>query len=148
MINFKWFPPFTLQVNESSTTSRTVYEVTISNSANSEVLLIDMAMEPEYTHHRLDYTHCGKVIFQVASINEVAKGTKSEGIEAGFFGCEHFFCISCFRNTRWICLLFSTSVWLYSISVSQVPSFSQKQIMIASTRRCHENCLIMTWQFL
>ena len=87
LIHFVWSPPFTLQISEDN--SETEYEVTITTTANGNDTLSDIVMEPEYIYHRRDYVHCGKIAFQVAAINRVGKGNKSNGIEAGFFGRKH-----------------------------------------------------------
>ena len=87
IIHFKWIPPFTLKVNDSS--GHIEYEVVITDLANDEDL-VEVVMQPEYMYHRRDYKHCAKVRFQVAAINEVGKSNRSEGIEAGFIGREQF----------------------------------------------------------
>ena len=87
LIHFVWSPPFTLRISEDN--SETEYEVTITTTANGNDTLSDIVMEPEYIYHRRDYMHCGKIAFQVAAINRVGKGNKSNVIEAGFFGCKH-----------------------------------------------------------
>lgn len=79
-IHFQWIPPFTL-LNDS----RIVYEVSIT-SAPSNSITTDTATEPAYIHRRQDYRHCGKVILQVAAMNEVGKSNQSKRIEAGFYG--------------------------------------------------------------
>ena len=79
-----WTPPFTLQVNENNT--GIVYEVTIMTPANGNDTLSTMAMEPEYVYHRRDFVHCGKITLNVAAVNEVGKGNKSEAVEAAFLG--------------------------------------------------------------
>ena len=87
IIHFKWIPPFTLKVNNSI--GLIEYEVVITDLTTDEGIA-EVVMHPEYIYHRHDYKHCAKVRFQVAAINEVGKSNRSEGIEAGFFGCEQF----------------------------------------------------------
>lgn len=104
IIHFKWIPPFTLKVNNSSRLIK--YEVVITDSANDEDL-IEVVMQPEYMYHRRDYEHCAKVRFQVAAINEVGKSNRSEGIEAGFFGRKQrletlILICNDFRLTMWL----------------------------------------------
>lgn len=79
-IHLKWIPPFTLEITDEDSTM-TVYEVIVNGEVISETV-----MEPEYIYHRHDYVHCGRIVFQVAAINEVGRGNVSEGIEAGFLG--------------------------------------------------------------
>ena len=55
-------------------------------SANGSSTLSTVVTEPEYIYHRRDFAHCGKATLNVAAVNEVGKGNKSEDIEANFLG--------------------------------------------------------------
>lgn len=39
-----------------------------------------------YVYHRRDYVHCSGIVFKIAAVNQVGRGTFSEGINTGFDG--------------------------------------------------------------
>ena len=85
-IHLQWMPPFSLQVNTTNgVNNETHYVVSIMNKFDGKVFF-ETVNQREYVYHRRDFVHCSGVVFKIAAVNPVGRGTFSEGFEAAFDG--------------------------------------------------------------
>jgi hypothetical protein len=86
-IRLQWTPPFSLQVTTTSgiNNNETRYVVSIMNKFDG-IVFHATTNDREYVYQRRDFVHCSGIVFKIAAINPVGRGTFSEGFEAAFDG--------------------------------------------------------------
>lgn len=84
-VHLKWTPPFTLNVSTQQEPAIQHYVIFLTKTINGREEREEiMTANSSYTYNRQHFSHCLKINFQVAAVNQVGRGNLSVNLDTSF----------------------------------------------------------------